>query len=181
MFIGSSEQLMVPVHSPSRVFATPRIAARQAPWSYVISWSWLRFRSVLIVGLLFPFPRWQNWGTKLLSHQPRVTVLGCVRLWLTLAQHRNLPPSEGMPLVWPGSGNLDLFCTCPCGRLSMHPVPAWYDISLLRKWALEGRNWVFFMSAFLYIFHTAWHISRDLKNNHLIENNSIKCIKHSSV
>lgn len=98
-----------------------------------------------------------------------------------LAQHRSLPPSEVMPLVWPGPGNFDLFCTCPCGQLSMHPVPAWYDISLLRKWAPEGGNWVFFMSAFLYIFHTAWHISRDLKNNHLIENNSIKCIKHSSV
>ena len=133
------------------------------------------FRLVLIVGLLFPFPRWQNWGTKLLSHQPRVAVLGCVRLWL------NPQPSEVMPLVWPGPGSLDLFCTCPCGWLSMHPAPAWYDISLLWKWALESSNWVSFMSVFLYIFHTAWHIIRDLKNNHLIENNSIKCIKHSSV
>lgn len=135
--------------------------------------SWLRFRSVLIVGLLFLFPRWQNWGTKLLSHQPTVTVL-----WLSTGVYR---PRRWCPLFDLALGTLTSSAPAP---VDSSPCTLSQPDRHLLAPKVSSWGWE------LGLFHVCVpvHFSlcpkatgRDLKNNHLIENNSIKCIKTFSV
>ena len=104
--------LIAAAHSLSLVwlFATPWTAARQAPRSYIISQSWLRFMSQCLYSGCYPhFPddktEAQSWKPSAQGHS--------ARLCQTLAQHKNPLPSEVMPLVWPGPGTLTSSAPAP--------------------------------------------------------------------
>lgn len=97
---------------------------------------------------------------------------------LTLAQLQNTSPhpSHAPHSIWPP--DLDLSCSSPCGQPYI-PSQLSGTSPCIASGLLGGWDWVSLIFAFLLHFfsHYLAH-SRDGKNTHLIENNSVKCIKH---